>query len=71
MTARNLAPAQTLHWRDFYGLQSWRRRRAHQLRKQPLCEACLKAGRITAATIADHIEPHGGDYTKLLISTEN
>jgi 5-methylcytosine-specific restriction protein A len=67
MTPRNLAPAQTMHWRDFYGLQSRRRRRAHQLRMEPLCAACLKAGKVTPATIADHIEPHGGDYTKFVL----
>lgn len=67
MTARNLAPAQTLHWRDFYGLQSWRRRRAHQLRIEPLCRSCKARGVVTPATIADHVEPHGGDYTKFVL----
>jgi 5-methylcytosine-specific restriction enzyme A len=67
MPPRNLAPAETLHWRDFYGLQSWRRRRAHQLRSEPLCASCFKLGRITPATVADHIEPHGGNYTKFCL----
>ena len=27
----------------------------------PLCALCDRRGRITAATVADHIEPHHGD----------
>jgi hypothetical protein len=42
----------------------WRKRAKHQLRSQPLYEMCLKEGRINAATIADHIEPHKGDQQK-------
>ena len=42
----------------------WRKRAKHQLRSQPLCEMCLKDGRINAATIADHIKPHKGDQQK-------
>jgi 5-methylcytosine-specific restriction enzyme A len=67
MTARNLAPGETLAWRDFYGLQSWRRRRAHQLRKEPLCRQCKARGVVTPATIADHVEPHGGNYTRFVL----
>jgi len=29
----------------------------------PLCRLCLEAGRVTPATVADHIEPHKGDFT--------
>lgn len=32
-----------------------------QLRKEPLCSYCLKEGRTTAATVADHIVPHKGN----------
>ena len=67
MTARNLAPAQTLPWRSWYSLQSWRRRAKHQLRHDPLCVLCLEAGRLTAATIADHHPPHKGDYNKFVL----
>lgn len=28
---------------------------------EPLCRICLDAGRVTPATVADHIEPHRGD----------
>ncbi len=44
------------YWRGF-----WRRRRAQQLRAQPLCEACLKRGIVTVANEVDHITPHRGD----------
>jgi 5-methylcytosine-specific restriction protein A len=42
----------------------WFRIRDHQLAVEPLCAACLKASRITPATVADHVEPHGGDWNK-------
>jgi 5-methylcytosine-specific restriction protein A len=32
-----------------------------QLRKQPLCERCLKEGKIVPATVAHHIKPHKGN----------
>jgi HNH endonuclease len=46
----------------WYKTRSWLRRRRHQLRIAPLCQICLDAGQIEPATIADHIEPHKGDY---------
>jgi hypothetical protein len=49
------------HW---YNRAAWRHRQQHQLRVQPLCEICLKEGRLTPATVADHVEPHRGDYMK-------
>lgn len=48
--------------RTWYGLQIWRNRRAHQLRIEPLCQLCLKAGKTTAAVVADHIEDHHGNW---------
>jgi 5-methylcytosine-specific restriction enzyme A len=35
--------------------------RARQLAKHPLCDMCRQQGRITPATVADHIVPHHGD----------
>jgi 5-methylcytosine-specific restriction enzyme A len=64
MPARNLAPAQTLPWRSWYSLQSWRTRAKHQLMIEPLCALCEEHGRLAAATIADHHPRHGGDYTR-------
>ena len=31
------------------------------LREQPLCVECQKIGRLTVATVLDHITPHKGD----------
>jgi hypothetical protein len=49
-------------WRGWYKTARWQRRREAQLVDQPLCENCLKHGRITPATVADHPIPHRGDY---------
>jgi 5-methylcytosine-specific restriction endonuclease McrA len=46
---------------DWYGDTQYRKRRAHQLRCQPLCELCLAAGKIKPATVTHHIVPHRGD----------
>ena len=67
MPARNLAPAQTLTWRDWYSLQRWRKRAHHQLTIEPLCTVCEEQGRLSAATIADHHPPHKGDYNAFLL----
>lgn len=53
-----------VEWRKWYGLARWKRRRAAQLSAQPLCCMCLADGRMIAASVADHIEPHRGDYAK-------
>jgi 5-methylcytosine-specific restriction enzyme A len=47
--------------REWYQLESWRRRRLLQLRIEPLCALCLRRGLATPATIADHVEPVRGD----------
>jgi 5-methylcytosine-specific restriction endonuclease McrA len=47
----------------WYCTVSWARRRAYQLMIEPLCRLCLEAGRVTPATVADHVMPHRGDYT--------
>jgi hypothetical protein len=67
MHPRNLAPAQTLPWRSWYSLQSWRRRAHHQLHEHPLCALCMEQGRITPATVADHHPPHDGDWNKFVL----
>lgn len=51
-------------WRRWYKTARWQRRRQAQLWDEPLCAICLKAGRTTAATVADHVERHNGDYDK-------
>ena len=37
---------------------AWHRRARRQLQCEPLCAMCLSEGKIVAARIADHIEPH-------------
>jgi len=37
---------------------AWRRRARRQLQCEPLCATCLSEGKIVAARIADHVEPH-------------
>ena len=47
-----------------YQNNAWKAIRKEQLQKQPLCEFCLARGRITSATVCDHIEPHRGDLER-------
>ena len=44
-----------------YKKARWRRLRAHQLRKNPLCEMCARQGRLEPAQVVDHVVPHEGD----------
>lgn len=46
-----------------YG-RRWSKKRARQLKLEPLCRLCFEAGRLTSATVADHIEPHRDDPVK-------
>lgn len=39
----------------------WQRERLAYLRQYPLCIMCQANGRVTAASIVDHIIPHKGD----------
>ena len=39
----------------------WRRARKAFLQKHPLCSECRKVGKLTPATVVDHIIPHRGD----------
>lgn len=43
-----------------YGAR-WQKARVTFLRHNPLCTECKKIGRLTVATVVDHIEPHKGD----------
>ena len=53
-TERGLStmPKAQSRWHHLYCTTMWRKRAKHQLRSQPLCEMCLKDGRINAVTIA-------------------
>lgn len=35
--------------------------RARRLRLEPLCRFCKKEGRVTIASVVDHIKPHKGN----------
>ena len=47
-----------------YACQRWRLLRVRILRDNPLCVYCEQAGRITAATVVDHIRPHRGNLDR-------
>jgi 5-methylcytosine-specific restriction enzyme A len=50
-------------WRYLYNNAHWIKGRLRHLAKYPLCKYCELQGRVTAATIVDHIVPHKGDET--------
>jgi 5-methylcytosine-specific restriction endonuclease McrA len=50
-------------WRGWYKLKVWLDRRALQLARDPLCRQCKAQGRTEAATVADHVIPHRGDWS--------
>ncbi len=54
------APKPHQQWHHLYGY-AWQKRRAAHLRQFPLCEYCLRSGRVMPATIGDHITPHLSD----------
>jgi hypothetical protein len=62
--------AEAQAYRRWYNLKAWRIARLAQLARQPLCERCEKAGRITAATVVNHRQPHKGDWA-LFIDPDN
>ena len=43
-----------------YG-SKWQRVSKEYLARHPLCVKCLEAGRVTQATVVDHVKPHRGD----------
>ena len=53
--------AKTKPW---YGTARWQKLRRNQLMAEPLCCMCADEGRVTAATVCDHVEPHKGDEGK-------
>lgn len=57
-------------WAHLYNKSRWRQLRNLQLSAEPLCKLCEEAGKVTAATVVDHIEPHRGDE-KLFWDQEN
>ena len=51
-------------YRKLYKTSRWQRIREAQLRAHPLCQMCEAQGRLTAATVCDHVTPHKGDEQK-------
>lgn len=49
-------------WHNWYGRKAWKVKRAAQLASEPLCRKCKESKTLTAATVADHIVPHNGDW---------
>ena len=43
--------------RDFYRSAEWRRLRSNYLIEHPFCEECHRQGRLTRATVVDHVIP--------------
>jgi 5-methylcytosine-specific restriction protein A len=41
----------------------WARYRKAYLSLHPLCAVCERDGKLVAATVVDHIQPHKGDYS--------
>jgi len=41
-----------------YHSPRWRKARQRFLQRNPLCVYCQQVGRVTAATVVDHIKPH-------------
>jgi len=48
----------------------WNVARVLFLRKNPLCVECKKTGRVVAANVVDHVEPHRGNYQKFWDQTK-
>ena len=53
-----------------YATSTWKTLRDAVLCKQPVCVKCVKDGRVTPATVVDHMTPHRGD-TKLFLDVSN
>lgn len=46
-----------LPYRKLYGTARWQRTAQRQLTDEPLCAKCLREGRVTPATVCDHVDP--------------
>lgn len=60
MARRDQRSAEAEGWRRLYKTKRWREIRAEQLANEPLCRMCSAMGRVTAASICDHVKPHKG-----------
>ena len=46
---------------SLYNNRRWRAKSLAQRQDQPLCAHCLRDGKLTPATVADHVQVHRGD----------
>ncbi len=53
--------AEAAEYRKLYKRARWKALRSRQLNASPLCVMCEAEGKITAASVVDHIKPHQGD----------
>lgn len=60
-TPASAGPKYSQSTKKLYSTARWLVIRAMQLRKEPLCRHCRSIGRITEATVCDHVTPHRGD----------
>ena len=49
-------------WRAWYNTAAWQSRRAAQLTSKPYCERHDERGELVLATVANHRQPHRGDW---------
>lgn len=63
---RNQRSAEGEEAQRLYQTKIWRGIRRQQLARHPLCAMCEKEGRLTPATVCDHIEPHKCDWIKFV-----
>lgn len=64
MARRDYRSAEARAYRPLYKTAQWLRIRDAQLSVHPLCVMCEEEGRVTAATVCDHIAPHKGDFAR-------
>ena len=49
-------------YKNLYSTAAWKRIRRLHLQHEPLCIMCEILGKLTPATIVDHVMPHRGDH---------
>jgi len=49
-------------YRAWYKTATWKQIRRDQLQTFPLCKFCEADGKITPATVCDHVNPHRGSW---------
>lgn len=63
MNRRTQRSAEAKAWQHLYKTTRWTKLRLIHLSAEPLCRMCKDEGRITPATVVDHIKAHKGDET--------